>query len=176
VGLTLVIALVLGTAKSEPTARSSAASGSSLVPSAPAAAASATIAPTATLAASITCRADPAPLPSYLAGDPCPSAILAVELAVAPVRLPIERLVIEPGPLFCNVIWEGLGSPPICYGPFFRPGQFMHAYVQFAGSAKIAVVMLGLDLPIDEAPAATRPPWSATLVTVEVPPASWVMP
>ncbi len=142
----------------------------------PTAAASTTIAPSPTSVASIACRADPAPLPSYLADDPCPSAILAVQIAVAPVRLPIERMAIEPGPLFCDVIWEGLGSPPICYGSIFRPGQFMHAYVRFAGSARIAVVMLGLDLPIDDAPAATRPPWSATLVTVEVPPAGWMMP
>jgi len=116
-------------------------------------------------------------LPSYLADDPCPSAIVAVELAVATVRLPIERLLIEPGPLYCNVIWEGLGTSPVCYEPMIRAGQFMHAYVGFVSSAKVAVVMLGLDLPVDEvAPGATRPPWNTTVVTIAVPPTGWVMP
>jgi len=135
----------------------------------------ASIAPSAPVEA-VDCRPDPGPLPSYLA-DPCPSAILAVELAVATVRLPIKEIVLEPGPLYCTVIWEGLGSPPICYGPMTRAGQYMHAYVSFVGSKKVAVVMLGLDLPVDDvAPDATRPPWNTTVVTVAIPPSGWVMP
>lgn len=128
-------------------------------------------------AATIRCTREPGPLPRALASDPCPDAIVAVTLAVAPVRLPISRIVIEPGPFYCDVIWPGVGSPRVCYGPFVRPGQFMHAWVSFRGSEDVAAVMLGLDLPDDlEAPGATRPPWHATLVTVEVPPAGWVMP
>jgi len=100
-----------------------------------------------------------------------------VQEAIANVRLTIKRMVILPGPLFCNVIWEGYGSPSVCSEPAIRPGQYMHAYVSFTDSPKVAVVMLGLDLPDDEtAPAATRPPWLATLVAVDVPPAGWVMP
>jgi hypothetical protein len=116
-------------------------------------------------------------LPSALAGDPCPGAILAVELAVAPVRLPIRRVVIEPGPFYCDVLWPGVGSPRVCAGFMVRPGQFMHAWASFVGSTKVAAVALGLDFPEDvNAPDATRPPWNATLVTVETPPAGWVLP
>lgn len=112
-----------------------------------------------------------------LASDPCPEAIVAVQLAVAPVRLPSERIVIEPGPFYCDVIWPGVGSPRTCSGYAARPGQFMHAWISFRGSAVVAAVMLGLNLPEDlEAPGATRPPWHATLVAVEVPPAGWAMP
>ena len=112
-----------------------------------------------------------------LVSDPCPDAIVAVKLAVAPVRLPIERIVIAPGPFYCDVLWPGAGSFAPCYGPMARPGQFMHAWVSFVGSDKIAAVMLGLDLPDDlDAPGVTRPPWHATLVTTEVPPAGWAMP
>lgn len=126
---------------------------------------------------SVDCRRDAATPPDALAGDPCPSAITAVELAVATVRLPIDRMVIEPGPLFCNVVWEGVDSPPACYGPIVIPGQYMHAYVSFQGTRQVAVVMLGLDLPANlDAPTATRPPWHSTLITVAVPPPGWVMP
>ena len=53
----------------------------------------------------------------------------------------------------------------------------MHAWVSFVGSVDMAAVMLGLDLPADvEDPVATRPPWNATVVTVETPPDGWVMP
>jgi hypothetical protein len=126
---------------------------------------------------SVRCTPETGSLPALLASDPCPSADLAVELAVAPVRLPIERVVIEPGPFFCDVIWPGVGSPRICRGAAVLAGQFMHAWVSFVGSDKVAAVMLGLDLPDDlDAPGATRPPWHATLVATEVPPAGWVMP
>ncbi|HYK95602.1 MAG TPA: hypothetical protein VE011_07050 [Candidatus Dormibacteraeota bacterium] len=125
----------------------------------------------------IDCRREVVPFPSYLAGDPCPTAVLAVENAVAVVRMPIRRMVILAGPLFCGVIWEGTGSPAICFDQLDRPGQFMHAYVSFVDSPKVAVVMLGLDLPADDNdPAATRPPWQTTLVAIDVPPSGWVMP
>lgn len=133
--------------------------------------------PTTAQAAELACIAEAGPVPSALSSDPCPAAILAVELAVAPVRLPIQRIVVEPGPFYCNVIWPGVGTAPVCYEPFQRPGQFMHAWASFAKSSKVAVVMLGLDLPDDlDRPGSTRPPWNATLVAVEIPPAGWVMP
>ena len=184
VALTAVIAIAIGasmlrpaaTPGTSPTPGPTLATPSGATASVDPALASATNAPSGPVA-SIDCRPDPGPVPSYLSNDPCPSAIVAVELAVATVRLPIERMVIEAGPLYCNVIWEGLGSPPICYEPFSRAGQFRHAYVSFVGSTEVAVVMLGLDMPADDNdPFATRPPWKATLVTVAVPPAGWVMP
>ena len=126
---------------------------------------------------SVRCTPEAGSLPAILASDPCPDAVLAVELAVAPVRLPVDTIVIEPGPFYCDVVWPGVASPPACYGPIVRPGQFMHAWVSFVRSDEVAAVMLGLDLPDNlDQPGATRPPWQATLVTVEVPPAGWVMP
>ena len=142
------------------------------VPSAPPPAA-ATPAPTTT----VSCAREPGPLPAALAGDPCPDAVLAVELAVAPARLPVRRIVIEPGPFYCDDLWPGVGTPRLCYGPLVRPGQFMHAWASFVGSGEIAAVALGLDLSDDlDAPSATRPPWHATLVALQTPPAGWVMP
>ena len=125
----------------------------------------------------IRCRAEVGSLPPMLASDPCPDAEFAVAAAVAQVRLPAASTVIEPGPFYCDVIWPGVRSPPACYGPIVRPGQFMHAWVSFVGSDEVAAVMLGLDLPDDlDQPGATRPPWHATLVATEIPPAGWVMP
>ena len=123
----------------------------------------------------VACSPD-AHAPAYL-GDPCASATVGVELAVAPVRLPIARVVIEPGPFFCDDVWPGAGTELPCYGPNVRPGQFMHAWVSFTQSAKVAAVMLGRDLPTDiDSPSPTPPSWTATLITVEVPPAGWSMP
>ena len=125
----------------------------------------------------ISCTAEVTPLPSMLSSDPCPEAVLAVQLAVAPVRLPIERLVVAPGPFYCDILWPGVDTPATCRGMYVQPGQFMHGWASFRGSDEVAAVMLGLDLPtIVDTPASTRPPWHATLVTVEVPPAGWVMP
>ena len=133
--------------------------------------------PTPIPEARIDCHGEANPLPSILASDPCPDAITAVELAVAPVRLPIERIVLEPGPFFCDVVWPGAQTTSICPAIGFLPGQFMHGWVGFHGSAQVAAVMLGLDLPADiDAPGATRPPWHATVVQLVVPPAGWVMP
>ena len=123
----------------------------------------------------VACTPD-AQAPAYL-GDPCPPATLAVELAVAPVRLPISRVVIEPGPFFCNDVWPGAGVEVPCYAPAVQPGQFMHAWVSFAQSTQVAAVMLGRDLPLEiGSPPPSPPPWTTTLVTVEVPPAGWSMP
>jgi hypothetical protein len=145
------------------------------VPPHPSASPSPTTSPAPTAQAD--CRAEVQPLPPMLSSDPCPSAILAVELAVAPVRLPIERIVVEPGPFSCGVLWPGVSSPAFCFDVFIRPGQSMHAWVAFTGSPKVAAVILGLDLPdnVDQ-PGATRPPWRTTLYAVEIPPDGWVMP
>jgi len=119
----------------------------------------------------------PDPQAPALLGDPCPAATVAVELAVAPVRLPIANVVIEPGPFFCDDVWPGAGSQAPCYGPNVQPGQFMHAWVTFVGTQQVAAVMLGRDLPTEVgSPAPTPPPWLATLVTVAVPPPGWSMP
>lgn len=92
--------------------------------------------------------------------------------------MPIDRIVVEPGPFYCNVIWPGVQTVPICRGGYsVSPGQFMHAWVSFQDSPKVAVVMMGLDLPEPiRNPGRTRPPWQTTLVTVEIPPTGWVMP
>lgn len=126
--------------------------------------------------ARVDCTEEPGPLAPGLSGLACPSAVLAVELAVAPVRLPIERIVIEPGPFFCDVIWPGVQTPVVCFGFAIRPGQYMHAWATFTGSPNVAAVMLGLDLPADDATGASRPPWNATLTALEIPPDGWVMP
>jgi len=126
--------------------------------------------------AQVHCSEDPGPLAPGLSGPACPAAILAVELAVSPVRLPIERITIEPGPFFCDLIWPGVQRPAACSGFSLRPGQYMHAWASFTGSPIVAAVMLGIDLPNDDAAVATRPPWSATLVVVEIPPDGWVLP
>jgi hypothetical protein len=123
----------------------------------------------------VACAPDPQ-APASL-GDPCPAATVSVELAVAPVRLPIVKVVIEPGPFFCDDVWPGAGSEAPCYGPNVQPGQYMHAWATFEGSQKVAAVMLGRDLPTEVgSPPPSPPPWSATLVTVAVPPAGWSMP
>jgi hypothetical protein len=128
-------------------------------------------------APSVRCTPDPGPLQPMLSSDPCPAAVAAVELAVRDLRMPLERIVIEPGPFFCNEIWPGVGSPRLCSMFGIQPGQWMHAWVRFADSDRIAAVMLGLDLPEKQRePGATRPPWLTTLVAVEVPPDGWVMP
>lgn len=125
----------------------------------------------------VLCHEEPGDLALGLSKPACPEAILAVQLAVAPVRLPIDRIAIEPGPFFCDVLWPGVQTAAPCRGAFVQPGQFMHAWVSFRGSMKVAVVMLGLDLPIvAQSPRPTRPPWISTLVTVEIPPTGWVMP
>jgi hypothetical protein len=125
----------------------------------------------------VRCQEEPGDLAAGLSKPACPDAILAVQLAVAPVRLPIDRIVIDPGPFFCDVLWPGVRTPAVCLGTFVQPGQFMHAWVGFVGSPKVAAVLLGLDLPLTTpSPRPTRPQWTTTLVTVAIPPTGWVMP
>lgn len=161
--VTVIVVVLLSARTSPPSIPSASPTGGS------------TPAPTATVA----CSEEPGDLALGLTKPACPTAILAVQLAVAPVRLPIERIVIQPGPLYCDVLWPGVQTAaPGCRGGYaVSPGQFMHAWIRFAGSQKIAVVMMGLDLPEPvRDPGRTRPPWQTTLVTVEIPPTGWVMP
>lgn len=141
------------------------------------AASSPTAAPTPGPTATVACREEPGDLALALTKPACPTAILAVALAVAAVPMPIERIVIEPGPFYCDVLWPGVQTVPVCRGYSVSPGQFMHAWVRFRGSPEVAVVMMGLDLPEPvRDPERTRPPWHTTLVTIEIPPTGWVMP
>jgi len=125
----------------------------------------------------IACTPTPAEVVPALRGDPCPGAISAVEGAVAPLPFTVSRIVIEPGPFYCDDVWPGTRSLPACYGVLVLPGQYMHAWAAFASSDKVAAVMLGRDIPSNlEVPAASPLPWSATLVKFEIPPAGWSMP
>lgn len=144
----------------------------------PIAISSPTAAPTPAPTATVACREEPGDLALALTKPACPMAILAVALAVAGVPMPIERIVVEPGPFYCDVLWPGVQTVPVCRGGYsVSPGQFMHAWVSFQGSATVAVVMMGLDLPEPvRDPERTRPPWHTTLVTIEIPPSGWVMP
>jgi hypothetical protein len=109
--------------------------------------------------------------------DPCPAAIEAVRTSVVVAGLPIEWLVVEPGPFFCDVIWSGAASERPCYGPAVRPGQYMRAWVGFVGSDEVGAVALGRNLPPDDELQDASPiPWHATLLAVEVPPAGWSEP
>jgi len=117
-----------------------------------------------------------APLPSALAGDPCPAALAAVRALVAPLGFPIARIYLAPEPFVCGDLWPGVGSPMVCFGPLILPGRDMHGWVAFNGTAKIAAVTLDRPFPPDGSPTASAPPWQASLAAFVVPPAGWVMP
>jgi hypothetical protein len=107
--------------------------------------------------------------------DPCPPAIAAVHNVIAPLGLPIARMVLQPQPFDCGDLWPGVGSPAICYGPFVMPGTTMHGWVSFTGSAKVAAVSLHLQPATGPSPAPS-PMWVATIAAFQIPPAGWVMP
>ena len=132
--------------------------------------------PTPLPSTSITCLRETAPLPSALAGDPCPAALAAVRALVAPLGLPIARIYLAPDPFFCGDLWPEVGSSTVCAGPIILPGRTMHGWVAFTGTAKIAAVALDRPYPPAGSPTASAPQWQATLAAFVVPPAGWVMP
>ena len=110
-----------------------------------------------------------------IAIDPCPPAIAAVHSVIAPLGLPIARIVLQPQPFDCGDLWPGVGSPVICFGHLVMPGTTMHGWVSFTESAKIAAVSLQLQPATGPSPAPS-PMWVATIAAFQVPPAGWVMP
>ena len=107
------------------------------------------------------------------AADPCLLAIAAVRSVVAPLGLPIARIVLRPDP-FCGGLWP-VGSPPVCFGVMVILGGTMHGWVSFTGSAKVAAVSVALQGDDDPTPPPS-PLWIATIEAFQVPPAGWVIP
>jgi hypothetical protein len=112
----------------------------------------------------------------YIGIDPCPPAIAAVRAVVAPLGLPVARMVLQPRPFACGRdLWPGVESPMVCFGVLVIAGTTMHGWVSFTGSAKVAAVSLRLQPATGPSPAPS-PMWVATIVAFQVPPAGWVMP
>jgi len=152
---------------------------------APLPSATTTAAPTAsatpTPQPSLAARCVPWPLTSSVPDDPCPTAIVAADDVVAPLGLPIARLTMAPGYFGCGDPWLTPGSPaPGCPVDVTPPGQWMHGWVSFVGSPKVAAVLLGRPLPIAPGPSGTLSPspapWQATVRAFDVPPAGWAFP
>lgn len=106
-------------------------------------------------------------------GNPCPSALAAVQAVVAPLGLPMSQIRIQPGPFQCGVLWPGVQSPVVCFGPAIVPGASMHGWVAFVESTKVAAVGLYRTPPQGSTPAG---PWKASVVAFTVPPDGWLMP
>ncbi|HEY3336304.1 MAG TPA: hypothetical protein VGK16_13815 [Candidatus Limnocylindrales bacterium] len=132
-----------------------------------------TAAATPSPSASISCVPEPAEVAPGGSGDPCPSALAAVEAVVAPLGLPVTKIYIQPGPFRCGLVWPGIQSPVVCFGQLIIPGASMHGWVAFAGSAKVAAVGLSRTPP---ARVFLGGPWKAAVVAFTVPPDGWVMP
>lgn len=123
-----------------------------------------------------TCVPDPA-VPSGSLSNPCPSAIAATLQAVSRYGLVPLRVSLAWGNFGCaGYIWPGAGTEPVCFGAFEVPGRDMHGWVSFAGSPKVAAVELRRDLPADGSAPPSPPPWHATVIAFEVPPAGFAMP
>jgi hypothetical protein len=137
-----------------------------------------TPAPSATpLAETVLCIPFVGPLSSALEGDPCPSAIAAVRAIVAPLTLPIARIVVEAGQFPCGGVWPGIASPaPVCFGAVLIPGTTMYGWVRFVRSSKVAAVWLHRPAPQLNASPAPSEVWTAMIAAFEIPPAGWVMP
>ena len=106
--------------------------------------------------------------------DECPTAIIAFE-AVAARLGTIARVRIEAGDFDCGDLWPGVGSPPICFGPFILPGSAMHGWASFVRTDKVAAITLRRS-PTGPNSVAAFGPWHGSLETFVVPPAGWVMP
>jgi hypothetical protein len=125
--------------------------------------------------ARLTCTPDPN---AFDLGDPCPSALEAVERAVAPLGQAVSAIDIEPGPFLCDQLWPGVGRDQ-CFGTFVRPGRFMHAWAEFMDSPRIAAISLARDGPtVPAASSASSAPsaWRATVEAYEIPPQGWAFP
>ena len=122
--------------------------------------------------ASVACIPEPAEIAPGGSGDPCPSALAAVQAVVAPLGL-ATRVYIEPGPFPCGGIWPGLHSPQVCFGVIVMPGASMHGWVALAGTAKVAAVGLSRTPPHGSTPGG---PWKASVIAFTVPPTGWAMP
>ena len=119
----------------------------------------------------------PFALKTILIGDdPCLSAIAAFRVVAGAVGLPIARMVIEPEAFPCGSVWLGIGSPAICFGALIMPGTHMRGWVSFFGTDKVDAIALVRSYPFTGGPTATPPPWRATSLAFQVPPAGWVMP
>ena len=129
--------------------------------------------PPTTLTGAWMCEPDPG---APQLGDPCPSAIEAIQAAVTLLGSEVTLAVIQPGPFLCGVLWPGVQSEPVCVGAFMAPGMFMHAWIAFSGTARVAAVSLDRALPSDTSPLASSGPWHASVEAFEVPPAVWVFP
>lgn len=96
----------------------------------------------------VTCEAFRGPLPSRVAGDPCPSAVRAVEEATLSIGVPVVRVTIRPGPFgACGDVWSVATPAPSClfqrhFDAVAVPGTLMHAWVAFADTDRV----LPLDL------------------------------
>jgi hypothetical protein len=122
----------------------------------------------------VTCVPFTGPLRPGLDGDPCPSALKAIGATVGSLGFPVSRIFIEPGPFLCGVdLWPGVTSPPVCFGPFTEPGAWMHGWVAFLGTDKVAAVELSR---LEPASASRVPPWRSVLKAFAVPPSGWAMP
>ncbi len=140
-------------------------------PASPSPPATATASPSPS--ASIVCVPEPAEVAPGGSGDPCPSALAAVEAVVAPLGLPVTQVRIQPGPFQCSVLWPGAESPVVCFGPIIVPGASMHGWVGFSGTAKVAAVGLSRTPPHGSTPGG---PWKASVAAFTVPPDGWAMP
>lgn len=186
IAIATLCALLVGCATPVPSPRPTTAIAPSLVPISPSPSAAPSPSasspapsvslPTSTPAETVICVPEKGPLPSALAGDPCPSAIAAVRAVVEPLGQSIARIYIEPGRFDCGVLWPGVGSPPLCFGPLILPGRTMHGWVSFSGTDKVAAVALARDVPVGGAIPSPVPPWTASLVAFIVPPAGWSIP
>ncbi len=176
--LAAAVALIVGVAACASPAPSPSAQMPTATPavSAPGTLAPVTPPPTATPPAE-TDACVPEPMKGvYIGLDPCPPAIAAVRAVIAPLGLPIARIVLQPQPFACGRdLWPGVGSPMICLGVLVISGTAMHGWVSFTGSAKVAAVSLRLQPATGPSPAPS-PMWVATLAAFRVPPAGWVMP
>ena len=100
--------------------------------------------------------------------------IEAVRAVVDPLGTPTAIYVAAHG-FQCNDVWPGVGPDVVCFGAVEFSGTRMHGWVTFAGTDKVAAVSISRQLPVDRGTAAPGP-WTAKLMTFEVPPAGWVLP